>query len=117
MGPQFNTLDKCGPTLLEFWAKFRTLNGGHQVFTLVDQGAIQLDKALPVVIHGDEGTTYKKDGCLVFSFHSVVGCGTISNKLGPVANDDRVDPHTNFVGNAFQTRFLLGSLLRDSWTI
>ena len=81
------------------------------------EGAIQLDKALPVVIHGDEGTTYKKDGCLVFSFHSVVGCGTISNKLGPVANDDRVDPHTNFVGNAFQTRFLLGSLLRDSWTI
>ena len=115
LGPQFDTLTKCGPTLLDFWAKFRALNPGHEVFTLADQGAFSLNAALPVVIHGDEGTTYKKDGCLVFSFHSIIGCGTISNKLGPVVDGDAVDPHTNFVGHAFQTRFLLGSLLRDSW--
>ena len=49
----------------------------------------------------------------------MVGRGTISNKLGSVVNDmnegNMVDPHTNFVGHAFQTRFLLGTLLKESW--
>jgi hypothetical protein len=119
LGPEVTTLEKCGPVFLDFWDKYRKLNGNHSVFRFADEGSIPLNAALPVVLHGDEGTTYKKDGCLVFSFHNVVGRGTISNKLGSVLNDlndgNSVDPHTNFVGHAFQTRFLLGTLLKESW--
>lgn len=115
LGPELNTLAKCGPAFRDFWAKFRPLNPGHEIFQKADQGLVDLSTCMAVVIHGDEGTTYKKDACMVFSFHGITGCGTISNRLGPVTDGDPIDFHTNYVGHAFQTRFLLGSLLRDPW--
>ena len=113
MGPEFNKLKTCKPCLLDFWKKYELNHGKHQVFELARKGEIPLDCSVPILIHGDEGTTYKKDGCLVLSVHSILG--TLSNKLGPVSEGDLPPHHTNFVGNAFQTRFLLGSLLKDPW--
>lgn len=114
LGKPVNTLAKAGPGLENYWEKFRMLHSGHEVFALADRGELDLKCSLPVLIHGDEGTTYKRDGCFVVSFHSPLGRGTVSNKLGPMG-DGSSDPHTNFVGNSMETRFLLGALLRDIW--
>ena len=114
LGEPCNTLEKAGPGLENFWRNYRYTNSGHEVFTLADSGQLQLKHCLPVYCHGDEGTTYKKDGCFVFSLHSPLGRGTLSNKLGPL-DDGSSTPHTNFVGNSLETRFMLGALLRDSW--
>lgn len=114
MGPEYDTLDTCRATLEDFWGKYRLMHGSHQVFQLAAESHLQLKNAWPVYLHGDEGTTYKKDGCLVLNIQSAIGCGTRSNKLGPLQDSPAV-PHVNFVGHAFDTRFMLGALLRVSW--
>ena len=111
-GPDCNSLAKCGPHLEKFWRQFRPLHPTHEFFSLVDAGVIPLHSAVPIYLHGDEGTTYKKDGCFCFSLHSALGAGTVSQKVGPVC--DRNVSRTNFAGHALETRFLLGALLRVS---
>ena len=102
-----------GKALEEFWARFQMVHGTHEVFQLARDKKLSLATAFPLFLHGDEGTTYKKEGCLCISMHSPLGRGTLSNKLGPVTADAVLrDPHVNFVGHAFETRFLLGALLR-----
>ena len=112
MGPDIRTLKGAGKSLESFWDRYKLMHGGHEVFHLTRSQGLNLKCCVPIYLHGDEGTTYKKDGCLCVSFHSPFGRGTISNKLGPMPNDAIVDLHQNFVGHAFETRFLLGALLR-----
>ena len=114
LGPEYNYLAACGDLLEDFWRKYRPLHDTHEVFARADAGAIQLRNCVPVYLHGDEGTTYKKDGCLVLSIHTPLGAGTVSQKMGPVANERDV-ARTNFAGNALETRFMLAALLKDSW--
>ena len=114
-GKQYDTLSKCATMLKAFWCKYRILHGSHQVFDFADSRGWKLSECLPVYLHGDEGTTYKKDGCLVLSFHSSIGIGTVSQKkMGPVQQNERVEANTNFAGHALCTRFMLAALLRVS---
>lgn len=101
---------EMGGSLEEFWKKFEVLHGSHQVFGLKRD---VLRQCVPVYLHGDEGITYKKDGCLCLSIHSPLGRGTLSSKLGPIdCGDVQTEHHVNFIGHAFETCFLLGSLLK-----
>ena len=111
-GPDCKTLATCRPLLESFWCKYRRLHPTHEVFSLADRGDLQLGSSVPIYMHGDEGTTYKKDACFVFSIHSALGGGTVSQKVSPFYN--RTDARTNFAGHALETRFLLGALLRVS---
>ena len=116
LGPNCRTVKDAGSSLEEFWSRYQLMHGGHEVFELARSNKIDLRSAVPIYLHGDEGTTYKKDGCLCLSFHRPLGRGTASNKLGPMANEEVLaDPHLNFLGHAFETRFLLGALLRVLW--
>ena len=104
-----------GPSLEDFWQKFRQIHGRHDVFRLADQGLVPLKACVPIYLHGDEGTTYKRDGCLCLSFHSPMGRGTLSNKVGDlqIPGQDVQDPHTNYAGHTFETRFLVAACLRE----
>lgn len=113
LGPEYDTLAKCGPILRDFWTKYRLMHGSHEVFDLFDSGDLHMETSWPIFLHGDEGTTYKRDGCMVFSVHSCIGCGTASHRCGPVVNDE-MNEGINFAVHALETRFLLGALLRDS---
>ena len=115
LGPEYNYLAACGDLLEDFWRKYRPLHDTHEVFARADAGAIRLRNSVPVHLHGDEGTTYKKDGCLVLSIHTPLGAGTVSQKMGPVVANGRDAARNNFAGNALETRFMLGALLKDSW--
>lgn len=115
MGPEVRRLADAGPSLLEFWKRYKRLYPNHEVFKLVAENALKLEECVPCYMHGDEGTTYKKDGCLCLSFHCAMGRGTISNKMGPITHEVLDDPHLNFVGHAFETRFLLSAMLRVVW--
>ena len=116
LGREFDTLEKCGPALMSFWDSYKLMHGSHQLFQFAEDQQIPLSCCLPIYIHGDEGVTYKKDGCLVVSFHSPIGLGTRSHRMGPLEENEEVEPRMNFVGHAFKTRFLIGALLRDFWT-
>ena len=116
-GKELDTLAKCGGQLEAFWTKFRVLHPTHEFFKLVDAGTLSPRCSVPIYLHGDEGTTYKKDGCLVLSIHSGIGAGTLlSQKLGSVREHAgaRHEPKLNFAGHAFETRFMLAAMLRVS---
>ena len=86
------------------------------MYRLAREGVLRLENCCPVYIHGDEGTTYKKDGCLCVSFHSPFGRGTVSSKkMGPLLERGDHETDMNFVGHAFETRWLLGAMLKESW--
>ena len=99
-------------TLRDYWAKFEKAHPNHQVFAEARKGNISLDTSIPVLLHGDEGTTYKKDGALVLTFQSALGRGTSasSRKLGNLLSDEHA--RLNFLGHAFETRFLIISALK-----
>ena len=96
--------------LQTFWTRFQQAHPSHQFFETSTPWA----QALPVLLHGDEGTTYKKDGALVISLQSPMGKGTAKNKLGNLGDDGDGQQLLNFVGHAFETRFLIIAALKDT---
>ena len=120
IGSWLQALDKFGklPDLIgcrgdfsshleSFWAKYKRFHPTHQVY----ESGINLGQALPIYIHGDEGTTYKKDGALVISWQCPFGKGTSKHKMGDVLDEDA--QFLNYVGHAFETRFLIIAALKD----
>ena len=83
-------------------------HGTHQVFQLAEDNLLCLGDCLPIYIHGDEGTTYKKDGCLVISIMCPIGQGVASARCG------ESDLKMNFLGHGFMTRLVLATLLKAS---
>ena len=97
-------------TLERFWTNFKKRHPSHQVF----QSGVNLQNAVPVYLHGDEGTTYKKDGALCISLQCPLGKGTRTTKLGDLADiGEAARQRLNYVGNSFETRFLLISAMKD----
>ncbi|CAE7380456.1 unnamed protein product, partial [Symbiodinium microadriaticum] len=103
------SMDDLPKVLSSYWANFKQVHPKHQVFDL----QTPLDRCLPVYLHGDEGTTYKKDGALVLSFQSPLGRGTSKNKVGNVLGGNK--QFMNFIGHAFETRFLIVAGLKEDY--
>ena len=70
---------KVGKTMLkDFWARFRMLHPDHE---LVTKASAPLDQYIPVFIHGDEGTHYKRGGVMIIQVQSAMGLGTTLNQV------------------------------------
>ena len=96
--------------LTSYWSKFKQIHGNHQVF----EQQLPLDRCLPVYLHGDEGTTMKKDGALVISFQTALGRGTSKNKVGNVIGNN-AEQKLNFIGHAYESRFLIVAALKEDY--
>ena len=110
-------IGSCGATLSStlksFWQNYQLDHPSHQVFS----SALKLEDCIPVYLHGDEGTTYKKDGGLCISSQSPLGRGTSTTKLGQLDGiDDTARQKLNYLGHAFETRFLIIAGLKDSFS-
>ena len=101
--------------LIDFWTKYRSIVPKHQLWEHIDNGSKDITKCLPIFIHGDEGTTYKKNGVLILSFQRVIGAGTTKTvgksckrKKGFEAKDATIAEGLplNFVHTGLQTRFV-----------
>ena len=108
LGEDYKTLEKAGPVLQQFWDKYALTNGGHQIYGLANRGEVCLSECLPIYIHGDEGTTIKKDGALVVSIFCPIGQGVAGAKTGE--NPEQLQ--LNFVGHGFTTRYVLATLMK-----
>ena len=84
LGDSCSTLELAGPSLQQFWSKYELAHGDHEVFNLARSGKLRLAECVPIYIHGDEGTAYKKDGALVMSFFCPLGKGTLCQKVGDI---------------------------------
>ena len=106
-----------GP-LQEFWARYKAVFPQHGVFRKIQdsKGQVKTSQLLPILVHGDEGTTYKRGGMLVIQFSAVIGSGSNKAKAKPNWNNDNIANcgiPLNLVKNAMQTRFLTFLCPRD----
>ena len=110
LGDDCKTLEAAGERLLEFWRKYEVSHGDHEVFKLASEGALPLRQSIPIYMHGDEGTTYKRDGALVLSFYSPLGQGVACKRSGQL--DTTRSLEMNFLGHCFKTRFIMATMLK-----
>jgi hypothetical protein len=61
--------------LKAFWGRFESVHPQHQVFQAARSGTLSLSRAVPLVIHGDEGRGRRHAAHFVLSFHSLLGFG------------------------------------------
>ena len=109
LGESCRTLELAGPALLDFWEKYALAHADHEVYSLARNGELCLRQCVPIYLHGDEGTTYKKDGALVLSFFCPLGRGVACQKDGDLT--DRKLP-MNFQGHSFKTRFVMATIFK-----
>ena len=101
------SLKESRERLVNFWEKYRQLYPQHQLWQQIDSGEKEIQNCIPVLLHGDEGVTYKKNGLLVLSFQGVIGhgCGKRVVHDNLRAQSDGVP--LNFLRTGFQTRLLI----------
>eukprot|EP00438_Fugacium_kawagutii_P023191 Skav215052 [mRNA] locus=scaffold1021:115470:117107:+ [translate_table: standard] len=77
---------KPGPSATElldaFWRLYRLEHPSHTVFQLAAANKIELNKTIPVFLHGDAGRTQKKAPLEVMSFRPALGLDTEHGVLG-----------------------------------
>jgi len=113
------TLQAAEIALEEFWARYKAVFPQHGVFRKIQNsgGKVKTSQLLPILVHGDEGTTYKRGGMLVIQFSAVIGSGSNHSKAKPewntAANITKEGIPLNLVKTALQTRFLTFLCPRD----
>ena len=56
----------------DFWGKYKSLESGHEVF---ERHATGLEYCIPILLHGDEGTSFGKKGLFEFSWTPLLTTG------------------------------------------
>lgn len=97
--------------LEEFWARYKELFPGHEVFTL----GLDLKRVIPFYSHTDEGRTYKSKPIWILSCHGCLGRGThhYIRKQKHLAPLRRLQMGLNFVGNTWATHFVFTTVVRQ----
>ena len=95
--------------LSEFWEKFHALNPQHMIF---QKGSISLKRAVPVVVHGDEGRGRRHSAHFVLSFHSLLGMGFGKRK----ESRKWTKMECNFQGHTYTNRFLIATLRKKDYS-
>ena len=92
-----------------FWDHYHGWFPDFEAFKLADQGLLPLSRTLPIYVHGDEGTHYKRSALMVLQWQSMLGKGT--SKLGPLQHGVL---GSNQRGQTIATRMLLAVMRKDS---
>ena len=89
-----------------FWQRYEILYPNFQVFDLGRRGQVDLSRACPIYIHGDEGTWFKRSAVMVLQWQGVLGKGTVKCQ---------VKQHgVNSIGHTLRTRLLCGAMTKVS---
>lgn len=97
--------------LSRFWRMFEHIEPDHEVFRQASQGQVQLNRALPLVIHGDEGRGRRHQAHFVLSMHSMLGFG-----FGKVAKCLQwAKNECNFDGHTYTNRFVIATMRKKDY--
>ena len=110
------TLEESAPTLKVFWHRYRQQFPSHQLFECSVKST-QLERCLPIYLHGDEGTHFKRKGVLILAWQSAIGLGSRhSPNQFPSASGKLTDAGIplNLLQTALQNRFLTAVCPKDS---
>ena len=104
-------MDGIKDTLLEFWRRFATTNGDHQVFEAAAKGLVCLERAIPILLHGDEGRGFKRQGVMCLSLQGAIGKGTrpFQDRFQNESSQ-KARMGVNMAGSSFNTRLLFASM-------
>ena len=105
-----NSLSQGERMCSDFWVKYRKL---HPDFQLFGRG-LPLQRCLPILLHGDEGTHYKKGAVMICQWQSVIGTGTTLNNANVFGNLSQKKYYVNQKRATLSTRFLLGVMPKES---
>ncbi len=106
-------LEKSEITLKTFWNRYKRQFPSHALFQDPVKSA-SLQKCIPLYVHGDEGTTYKKKGVLVIGFQSPIGYGS---RHAPNQRPESVSEAgipINLIKTSLQNRFLTAICPKDT---
>ena len=108
-------LKTARPILKKFWQKYRGCYPMHQLWEHIDSGRKRPEQCLPLFLHGDEGTSFKKGGIFICSFQGAIGFGTSKQAKDVDQNLRAVDEGIplNFLKTALQTRVLICCCPKD----
>ena len=101
--------------LKEFWLRYESLHGEHELFRLARQGRVNLARCLPIFAHADEGRTYRSKALLVVSLHGALGRGTRSYQRRIGVKKTHIKQNAmgmNYVGATWANHFLSFTMLR-----
>ena len=98
--------------LQAFWKNWSGIHPKHGVFSEAAKGTLALDRAIPLLVHGDEGRGRKHGAHFVLSFHSILGKGFAKRKSSRVW----AKMENNFAGHTYCNRFLITSLRKRDYT-
>ena len=100
--------------LSDFWSRFRKLHPEHELLT---KAVSPMCNYIPIFIHGDEGTHYKRGGVMIVQIQSALGLGTT---LNPAVNQDTFGNCQGYLVNqkgvTMSTRLLLAVLPKEVYT-
>ena len=97
--------------LQEFWARYRENHAEHPIFS---KSAVDLGRCIPLLCHGDEGRSKKRQPFLVVNVHSALGRG-IEPGLKTATRRHYKKLLCNFVGHSYCTRFLLAPMPKEDF--
>ena len=112
----FDTVAEAEDLLVTFWNRYRAIFPEFQLFPEVDAGCKRLKQCIPLYLHGDEGTTYKKRGVLIVSFQSPMGFGSSRRPQEMSLNLQNMGESglpLNFLKCGMYTRMLLALCPKD----
>lgn len=110
-----HSLQDAKPLLLTFWQRFRSIHPSHQLWSQVDRGEKDICKCIPLYLHGDEGTSFKKGGILFLSLQGALGYGT-SKRAQEVEQNLRAMGEgvpLNLLRSGLQTRVMVCNCPKD----
>ena len=87
--------------LVSFWQKYAGAYPNHQLWEHVRNTNKDLSKCIPLFLHGDEGTSFKRQGILVLSMQGALGSGTSKS------DSSQQTLPLNFLGSGLRTRLLI----------
>ena len=103
--------------MTSFWHKYRILFPGYELFARADRGEVDLSHCLPCLVHGDEGTYYKRGAIMILQWQSVFGSGTTKCSKEAFADcllgEAISHPFVNHRGVTLSSRLLLGVLPKE----
>ena len=100
-------------TLLKFWRRYSLSHADHQVFS----SGVALRRAIPVMVHGDEGRGFKRTGIMMLSLQGCIGRGSrpfLSKELDEDLRKDLMG--LNMFGSSFNSRMLFAAMAKKHYS-
>ena len=105
-------------TLLEFWKRYSQHKPGHEVFAASQRGEVRLSRAIPCLVHGDEGRGFKRTGVMILSVQGAIGRGAKPFlKRHPLKTIQQKKMGVNIGGSSYNSRLLFGAMQKKHYSI